>query len=91
MHNRTEIKARLDKILENQLLTKPELLVESSSFFDDLGADSLDMVEILMAIEEEFKGELEGAIPDSHAEQMQTYGDVLEYLVSGGKKLPQNP
>ncbi|MCX7883548.1 MAG: acyl carrier protein [Caloramator sp.] len=47
-----------------------------SSFIDDLGADSLDIVELIMALEEEFDIE----IPDEDAEKIQTVGDVVEYI-----------
>ena len=90
MHNREDISKRLKDILVNQLNVREELITSSSSFYDDLGADSLDIVELIMAVEEEFKSELNDEIPQSHAEQFQTYGDVLEYIVSGGKTLPNS-
>jgi acyl carrier protein len=47
---------------------------------DDLGADSLDTVELIMAFEEEFKDEIKGEIPESDAEKLQTVGQVIEYI-----------
>ena len=54
-------------------------MTDDASFVDDLGADSLDTVELVMAFEDEFEIE----IPDEDAEQMQTVGDAIQYL---GKK-----
>ena len=64
------------KIIVEQLGAEPEEVQLSSTFIEDLGADSLDTVELLMAFEEEFNVE----IPDSVAEKMRTVGDVVEYL-----------
>jgi acyl carrier protein len=54
----------------------PEEVVDEASFIDDLGADSLDIVELVMAMEEEFDIE----IPDEHADRLQTIGSAVEYL-----------
>ncbi|WDC85872.1 acyl carrier protein [Caloramator sp. mosi_1] len=54
----------------------PEDITMESSFMDDLGADSLDVVELIMALEDEFDLE----IPDEEAEKIQTVGDVVEYI-----------
>ncbi|HAA81323.1 MAG TPA: acyl carrier protein, partial [Thermoanaerobacter sp.] len=59
-----------------QLGIDPEEITMESSFIDDLGADSLDIVELIMALEEEFDIE----IPDEDAEKIKTVGDVVEYL-----------
>ncbi|MGG7163671.1 acyl carrier protein [Clostridium ihumii] len=64
-----------EKIAE-QLSINPEEITLESSFIDDLGADSLDIVELIMALEEEFDIE----IPDEDAEKISTVGDVTEYL-----------
>jgi len=56
-------------------IEEDEITMESS-FIDDLGADSLDIVELIMALEEEFDLE----IPDSEAEKITTVGDVVEYI-----------
>ncbi|SFE31063.1 acyl carrier protein [Thermoanaerobacter thermohydrosulfuricus] len=63
-------------IIAEQLGIDPEEITMESSFIDDLGADSLDIVELIMALEEEFDIE----IPDEDAEKIKTVGDVLEYL-----------
>jgi acyl carrier protein len=63
-------------IIAEQLGIDPEEITMESSFIDDLGADSLDIVELIMALEEEFDIE----IPDEDAEKIKTVGDVVEYL-----------
>ena len=83
--NTQTIEQRLRQIFENQLNLNPEQLTPSSTLGDDLGCDSLDMVELLMAVEEEFKDELGGEIPESAAEKFSTFGDVLTYVQAGGK------
>ena len=68
-----------DKIVEiivEQLGVKAEEVVQEASFVDDLGADSLDTVELVMALEEEFGVE----IPDEDAEKIQTVGDAVKYI-----------
>jgi len=62
-------------IVEHLGVTKEEVVLEAS-FIDDLGADSLDIVEVVMAIEEEFAVE----IPDEDAEKIQTIGSAIAYL-----------
>lgn len=64
-----------EKVAEQLGIEAEEILMESS-FIDDLGADSLDIVELLMALEEEFDIE----IPDEEAEKLLTVGDVVEYI-----------
>lgn len=64
-----------EKVAEQLGVEAEEVLMESS-FIDDLGADSLDIVELLMALEEEFDIE----IPDEEAEKLATVGDVVEYI-----------
>jgi acyl carrier protein len=71
--------AALEKVTEiivEQLGVKPEEVTEEASFVDDLGADSLDTVELVMAFEEEFGVE----IPDEDAEKIQTVGDAVRYI-----------
>ena len=63
-------------IIVEQLGVKPEEVVPEASFVDDLGADSLDTVELVMAFEEEFGAE----IPDEDAEKLQTVGDAIKYV-----------
>ncbi len=70
------LEERVAEIIIDQLGVSKDELVPEAGFIDDLGADSLDIVELVMAMEEEF--ELE--IPDDDAEKMQTYGDAVSYL-----------
>ncbi|MCD4781000.1 MAG: acyl carrier protein [Candidatus Omnitrophica bacterium] len=70
----TEEKIR--SIIAEQLGVKSEEVVPNASFIDDLGADSLDTVELIMALEEEFGVE----IPDEDAEKMSTVGDAIKYI-----------
>ena len=67
---------RIKKIIVDQLGIDESKITENSSFIDDLGADSLDIVELIMAFEEEFDIE----IPDEDAEKMKTIGDAVKYL-----------
>ena len=71
---------RVKKIVVEHLGVDEAKVVESASFIDDLGADSLDTVELVMAFEEEFGCE----IPDDAAEKIQTIKDVVTYLDSNG-------
>ena len=66
-----------EKVAE-QLGVELEEITMEASFIDDLGADSLDIVELLMALEEEFEIE----IPDEEAEKLTTVGDIVEYVKS---------
>jgi acyl carrier protein len=70
------IEARVKEIIINELGVEPEKVGHEASFVEDLGADSLDTVELVMAFEEEFGIE----IPDEDAEQMRTVGDAVDYL-----------
>lgn len=72
----SETEARLRKIIAEQLGVDETAVVSSARFTDDLGADSLDLVELIMSLEEEFGIE----IPDSDAERILTVTDALEYL-----------
>ena len=67
---------RIKKIIVDQLGVDESKITENSSLVDDLGADSLDIVELIMAFEEEFDIE----IPDEDAEKMKTIGDAVKYL-----------
>ena len=69
---------RVKKIITEQLNVTDEQLTPEASFIDDLGADSLDQVELVMALEEEFGNE----IPEEEAEKLQTVGSVIEYIDS---------
>ena len=69
-------------IIAEQLGVKIEEVTDSASFIDDLGADSLDTVELVMALEEKFGIE----IPDEDAEKMSTVGEAIKYLEDKTKK-----
>ncbi len=71
-----EIAARVKKIVIEHLDIDAEKVQENASFIDDLGADSLDTVELVMAFEEEFSIE----IPDDAAESIQTVGDAVKFI-----------
>lgn len=70
------LKDKVKDIIVEQLGVDAAEVTESASFIDDLGADSLDTVELVMAFEEEFDIE----IPDEDAEKMNTVGDAMQYL-----------
>mgnify|MGYP006236746031 CR=1 FL=1 len=74
------IEQRVKKIIIDQLSVNEEQVTAGASFLDDLGADSLDTVELIMAFEEEFSDEIDGEIPEADAEKMQTVGDVTSYI-----------
>jgi len=67
---------RVKAIIAEQLGVKPEEVTPEASFVEDLGADSLDTVELVMALEEEFGIE----IPDEDAEKMASVGDAVKYI-----------
>jgi acyl carrier protein len=73
---------RVKGIIAEQLGVKKEEIKPESSFVDDLGADSLDTVEVVMALEEEFGIE----IPDEDAEKMSTVGEAINYIEEKVKK-----
>jgi len=73
-----EIYSKVNAIIVEQLGVKEEELQPEASFIEDLGADSLDTVELVMALEEEFDTE----IPDEDAEQIRTVQDVYNYIDS---------
>ncbi|MFN3697352.1 MAG: acyl carrier protein [Pseudobdellovibrio sp.] len=75
------VNAKVKDIIVDQLSVDPEKVKLESKFIEDLGADSLDIVELVMAMEEEFDIE----IPDEDAEKLKTVNDVQTYLVSKGK------
>ena len=75
------LEGKVKNIIVEQLGVDAGRVKAEASFIDDLGADSLDIVELVMAMEEEF--ELE--IPDEAAEKLRTVGDVVVYLQSKGK------
>lgn len=76
-----DTQAKVRSIIAEQLGVKVEEVVDQASFTDDLGADSLDTVELVMALEEEFGIE----IPDEDAEKMRTVGDAMRYIAEKSK------
>ncbi len=72
----TELEERISEMIIEQLGGTKEEMVPEASFVDDLGADSLDIVELVMAMEETFDIE----IPDDDAEKIHTIGDAVAYL-----------
>lgn len=76
MTNMSELDEKVKDIIVEELGIEREKLADSASFMDDLGADSLDTVELVMAFEKEFDID----IPDEDAEQLRTVGDALKYL-----------
>lgn len=71
-----DIEERIKKIIAEQLMVEEDEITPEASFIDELGADSLDTVEMIMEIEDEFGIE----IPDEDAEKLQTVGDAIEYV-----------
>jgi acyl carrier protein len=67
---------RIVKVVSEELAISEDEITEDASFIDDLGADSLDVVELIMALEEEFDIE----IPDEDAEEIATVSDAVEYI-----------
>ena len=76
------VEAKVKEIIVEQLGIDASQVNEKASFVDDLGADSLDTVELVMALEEKFDIE----IPDEDAEKITTVGDAIEYLKKNEKE-----
>jgi len=76
------IEQRVKKIVAEQLGVNEADIKHESSFVDDLGADSLDTVELVMALEEEFETE----IPDEQAEKITTVQQAIDFIAAHGKK-----
>lgn len=74
------LEQKVKDIIVDQLGVEASQVTPEASFIDDLSADSLDQVELIMAFEEEFKAE----IPDEDAEKLTTVGKVIDYLTSKG-------
>lgn len=78
----SEIADKVKKIVVEQLGVNEDQVTEDAKFIEDLGADSLDQVELVMALEESFGAE----IPDEDAEKLTTVGDAIKYVESKQKK-----
>jgi acyl carrier protein len=76
MYKMAGLEDRIKEIIVEQLGVDPAEVIVDASFVNDLGADSLDTVELVMAFEEEFGIE----IPDEEAEKIQTVGNAIEYI-----------
>ena len=72
----SEVREKVKKIIVDHLGVDVAKVTDEASFIDDLGADSLDQVELVMALEEEFDTE----IPEEEAEKLQTVGSVIQYV-----------
>jgi acyl carrier protein len=72
------VENRIKSIIADQLGVAEDQIKPESKFIEDLGADSLDLVELIMAMEEEFQTE----IPDEEAEKIRTVGDAISYVAS---------
>jgi len=75
--DKNEVAKKVKEIISEQLGAAVEEVQESKSFMDDLGADSLDVVQLVMTMEEAFDIE----IPDEEAEKIQTVKDAIDYIV----------
>lgn len=75
--DRAEIRDRVVKIVCEQLGQSPEKVNEETSFINDLGADSLDTVELVMELEDQF----ETSIPDEEAEKIKTVGNAIDFIM----------
>ncbi|HOZ54816.1 MAG TPA: acyl carrier protein [Clostridia bacterium] len=71
-----EILEKLKEIIVNQLNVDEDLIKEEASFIDDLSADSLDIVELIMSLEESF----DISVPDTEVEKLVTVGDLVKYI-----------
>ena len=76
MVNPDAILEKVKEVIVDQLGVEEDIIKLDTSFIDDLGADSLDIVELIMSLEEEFDIQ----IPDGDAEKISTVGDVVEYI-----------
>jgi acyl carrier protein len=73
-----EIFAKVKEVIVDQLSVEEDDVAADASFFDDLGADSLDIVELVMALEDQFGI----SIPDEDAESIKTVGDAVDYIAA---------
>ena len=80
------VEERVRKVIEEQLSVNQDQITKEASFIDDLGADSLDTVELVMALEEEFGIE----IPDEEAEKITKVGEAVDYIRMAVAEDPEN-
>ena len=78
MSTTAEISEKVKELIVKQLAVAPDQVTDDARFVEDLNADSLDIVELIMALEEEFGSE----IPDEDAENLKTVGDAIKYIES---------
>jgi len=74
------IEDKVRSIIVEQITVNAEQVTLEASFIDDLGCDSLDNVELIMAFEEAFSDQIDGEIPEADAEKLTTVGDVVRYI-----------
>ena len=79
------IREQVKNVIVEVLGVKPDQVTDEASFKDDLGADSLDQVELVMKLEEVFKEKINGEISEKDAEQLTTVGSVIKYIENDGK------
>ena len=82
MASEKSVEARVKEIIVEQLGVNADQVTPDAKFIEDLGADSLDTVELVMALEEAFGHE----IPDEEAEKLQSVGDVIKYIEESQQK-----
>jgi acyl carrier protein len=87
MSDPTSIEQRVKAVVVQQLNVRDEQVIPTASFLDNLGADSLDTVELVMAFEEEFKDELKGEIPEADQDRLRTVGQVIDYVKARAAKV----
>ena len=85
MKSRDEIKEKVIQIVCDNLGVNKEQVTDSTSFTEDIGADSLDIVELVMELEEEFDIQ----IPDDQAEKIKTVGEAIDYIENAVKNKQQ--
>lgn len=76
------IEQRVKEVIVNSLNVSEDKVTDDASFLEDLGADSLGTVELMMAFEDEFENEISGGIPEEDAEKLTTVKDVVKYIES---------
>jgi acyl carrier protein len=81
MADENQIESKVKDIIVEQLGVNADQVAPEAKFIEDLGADSLDTVELIMALEEEFKIE----VPDEEAEKLVSVGDVINYIEENSK------